>query len=1062
MAKYAFLPWTRQGLIGALGASAPIVHGRVQLPVTAKVSAGGATTSVTPGSVRLFGPGDVTSLNAQVIRTDPVPLSTANEPNYLALVEFARPDLPWLFTPAAPDGAKLRPWICLIVVEKRDDVTLVSRDPARPQVLSIKKGAASDLPDLSEAWAWAHSQVAMSSDNEGDVAALRKAIAQAPERVLSRLLCPRKLVTRRSYFACVVPTYLGGVQAGLGQEVKPATATDDAWPSSTPPDSIELPVYFSWEFSTGDYGDFASLLARLRRKELTKTEVGTRKLNISAGGYGLPASEDVDLEGALGPQPEGQSVAVGPSAVFETRLQSLLNGTATGTLPVLPPPLYGRWHAAQRAIPDPRPAPAPPRDRPWLRALNLDPRYRVPAGLGAQIVREHQEQLMASAWDQVGAVEQANQLIRCAQLARSASTTVYKTRIATLDATSLLMITGPSQSRIAYGNATPKTARGMLAESALPVASTGAAWRRLLRPRGGPARAFGIASREARKNLIDGLNNNTLRPLPATWPIPDGMVSTKSVSGFSACGTSLPQLQQNILSHWTARKFDGEAKALKLVAEVMLGLTGQVVATPATANLLVRSRTFLTQAVQDFDQALRYFADFQTQPPRSANPFSDFYAPGCVALLHGIWCLLIALLLLAEIILNIPNTIPGRILALAFERAKDALQKAFDEKRADIQAAAVGIAITQSGQPFESCNPPREPDKLPLDIAAFNGVVMQQLDPAVTIPKRLSASIVAPGWNAEEMQTILVAPDFPTPIYQELAALSQEWLLPGLANVPPDSLSMVESNPRFIEALMVGANHEMSRELLWRGYPTDQRGTYFRQFWDPSGRFPSPLSAADTEAGKDVPPIHEWLDDALGVHFGQPSEAAMDAGASPPPTSQVVLLLRGQLLQRYPRANIFLAKAKWNQAAGKRDPFTGDEGTKSEILHPLFRGSLAPDISFLGFPLDGADAIGDVNDPTNLGWFLAIEQPPTAPRHGLAAKGPVGAPSGWQDLSWSNVGTAPSSDYIRLRDGTVNFPLAAANNPAGWKWAADSDSAQLASISVRKPVRVYIHASELL
>jgi hypothetical protein len=49
-----------------------------------------------------------------------------------------------------------------------------------------------------------------------------------------------------------------------------------------------------------------------------------------------------------------------------------------------------------------------------------------------------------------------------------------------------------------------------------------------------------------------------------------------------------------------------------------------------------------------------------------------------------------------------------------------------------------------------------------------------------------------------------------------------------------------------------------------------------------------------------------------------------------------------------------------------------------------------------------------------------------------------------------------------LRSGTVNFPLATSNNPAGWKWATDSDSAQLASISVRKPVRVYIHASELL
>ena len=34
---------------------------------------------------------------------------------------------------------------------------------------------------------------------------------------------------------------------------------------------------------------------------------------------------------------------------------------------------------------------------------------------------------------------------------------------------------------------------------------------------------------------------------------------------------------------------------------------------------------------------------------------------------------------------------------------------------------------------------------------------------------------------------------------------------------------------------MVGLNVEMGRELLWRGFPTDQRGTYFRHFWGNDG-----------------------------------------------------------------------------------------------------------------------------------------------------------------------------------------------------------------------------------
>ena len=41
----------------------------------------------------------------------------------------------------------------------------------------------------------------------------------------------------------------------------------------------------------------------------------------------------------------------------------------------------------------------------------------------------------------------------------------------------------------------------------------------------------------------------------------------------------------------------------------------------------------------------------------------------------------------------------------------------------------------------------------------------------------------------------------------------------------------METNQRFIEAYMVGLNYEFARKLLWREYPTDQRGSYFRQFW---------------------------------------------------------------------------------------------------------------------------------------------------------------------------------------------------------------------------------------
>ena len=68
----------------------------------------------------------------------------------------------------------------------------------------------------------------------------------------------------------------------------------------------------------------------------------------------------------------------------------------------------------------------------------------------------------------------------------------------------------------------------------------------------------------------------------------------------------------------------------------------------------------------------------------------------------------------------------------------------------------------------------------------------------------------------------------------------------------------------------------MARELLWREYPTDQRGTYFRR----SGPA-QPELVAD---------LHEapWRTGELGGHI----DPALDG--------QIVFLVRGDLVRRYP------------------------------------------------------------------------------------------------------------------------------------------------------------------
>src|SRR6185503_8136670 len=205
------------------------------------------------------------------------------------------------------------------------------------------------------------------------------------------------------------------------------------------------------------------------------------------------------------------------------------------------------------------------------------------------------------------------------------------------------------------------------------------------------------------------------------------------------------------------------------------------------------------------------------------------------------------------------------------------------------------------------------------------------------------AAAVAPG--GDSLEPILDAPVFPQPMYEAVRDLSQDFLFPGLDSVPPDTVTLLRTNPSFVEAYLVGLNSEMAGELLWRNYPTDQRGTYFRQFWD--------------AAQPDVKRIKEWGDRALGKNAA--------AG------EQLVLLVRGELLRRYPNSVIYAVAAV--SSGGPPDLSTDPKDER----HPLFRGTLKPDVTFLGFDLKRDDAVG------NPGWFFVIQQQPTEPRFGLDA-----------------------------------------------------------------------------
>ena len=474
-AAYSFLPWVQGGIARSIAADdepGATLAARVTLPVTVHVDGAGDV----PATVQLYGPGDVTGLDpAQIVRCDPPPGTDRFEAGYMPQVQFARADLPWLFTPAAPGSAKtrLRPWLVLVTIRRQDGVRLVPNPGGSLPVLEIVEPAdpAAELPDLSQSWAWAHAQIA----DLGTGARLADTLMSDPGRACSRLLCPRRLQPATAYLACLVPAFLAGVKAGRGEAV---TATDEArlepaW-SATPQPPLRLPVYHAWEFATGPAGSFETLVRRLHPSPLDPASALPPTLDLRAPGGGLPAAGVIGMQSALR-VPGPDAPPPWPDAA-RTPFQAALERALTGAPPdVLAPPVYGQLQAGAGALPLAGGQPA------WLRELNLDPRLRVAAAAGTRVVQERQEQLMARAWEQAGAVNDANALLRRSQLARELGNVVMERHLAPLRAGDLLAMTQPAHAQIQL---TGETVEGELRASRVPEAVVSGAMRRLASTQG--------------------------------------------------------------------------------------------------------------------------------------------------------------------------------------------------------------------------------------------------------------------------------------------------------------------------------------------------------------------------------------------------------------------------------------------------------------------------------------------------------------------------------------------------------------------------------------------------
>jgi hypothetical protein len=422
--SYRFFSYMRSGWGTRFSLAEDQTRADVELDAELLCSTGSGDEHVDiTGRGRLHGPGDALGIKEEaVLRTTPRANVGDYNPNCLASIEFSHPELPWLLSTATPEGSAqegigLRPWFCLIVLEPNEYKMNSSGRVPSIVVLPDPDGQL-PLPDLNQAWAWAHVQVTDLSDEERQQE-LRDIVEQQPERVFSRLLCARRLRANASYRAFVVPTFETGRCAGLGEPQTGVNALDLAWSDDgdNSDDGLPLPYYHSWSFGTGPRGDFEYQVGLLQPQRLP-ADAGTQPFDTNRPGSLVrsPILPDgpLRLAGALvSPrwEPKLWPVAKDPFVGDMRRMihAALTSGTTEHEEdqdPWLVPPVYGRWHAMLEGS---------SHHPPWPWQLNTDPRHRAIAGLATRIVQKHQEDLMASAWAQAGDIEEANQALRPAR-----------------------------------------------------------------------------------------------------------------------------------------------------------------------------------------------------------------------------------------------------------------------------------------------------------------------------------------------------------------------------------------------------------------------------------------------------------------------------------------------------------------------------------------------------------------------------------------------------------------------------------------------------------------------
>jgi len=754
-------------------------------------------------------------------------------------------------------------------------------------------------------------------------------------------------------------------------------------------------------------------------------------------------------------------------------------------LPRVGPRLYARFQRGSTTVPGDAATISPASD--WFTAINLRPLDRIVAGLGTRVVQHDQDKLMQAAWLQVGAIREANAAIDRIRLARYVAEALVAKTLAKLPLASLTAATRAVHGKIAMPSKT-QTVWANIADSALPQIAAGMAFRRALVS--GPTvrtaiKGAALAKRTKLAAMIASGGGNVARlrdmrleyvaPV-ALEPMTAGVAATIPADRLGkALGVAA-----NVAAKAAAKRF---GKLPDLAAQMAVPRKRWKILDAKSS----RAATLLQQQKLAALDAMA--TQFRSMSPGRIEALGARYATlshAAPALAPQMEKRVLALdEILGTAVTPVLHTLPptaqprptneahlrvGRSTKLdrRTKTARSATERL--SGRAASRTSSAASTSTLAGIDryvnFGTFHLPVSPaTKLPSNAALADGiaalvagtgirqmpttpalaapsvdrsVLLRALDPGPVARKAILARLkTLPDWLPKtwfddlQVKPIMAAPRFNRPMWQALADWNQDWLIPNLGLVDKtDFVTLLFDNPRFSEGYLIGLSDEMGRELLWRGFPTDQRGTYFWRMW---------RDGVDEWSKQ----IAEFAPGPLGNHLG-------GNNGEQPVNPRAVMLVRGAVVKRHPEALFVAVERDGDHGAFSEVP-TGD--AKGAIL---FHAALGTDTILVGFNLTRSDI-------EHGNWWFLLAEHPGAPRFGLdlPADGdplpPLLAPSATvsiNDLKW---GQLPMPGGF-LDAGSSGASVTTKNGKV--KWAASS--ADAARILLQNPARAAFEAKAMM